>query len=86
VEVAHRHLEHERLNSLLDDIKKCKSTDFQAGTGSVSALGLLVQSGFCPGEIEQHHIRMLLLSFEDNFTTVRGDVEVANVEIGRKVG
>ena len=47
---------------------------------------LLVQSEFCLGEIEQHHIRMLLLSFEDNFTTVWGDVEVANVEVGRKVG
>ena len=29
---------------------------------------------------------MLLHSFENNFMAVGGDVEVANVEVGRKVG
>ena len=38
------------------------------------------------GEIEQHHIRTLLHSFEDDFAAVRGDVEVANVEVGSEVG
>ena len=32
-------------------------------------------------EIQQHHIRVALHSFEDNFTTVRRDVKVANVEV-----
>jgi hypothetical protein len=38
------------------------------------------------GEIQQHDVRALLDSFEDNLTTVRGEVEVANVEVGREVG
>src|SRR6202158_2985199 len=44
----------------------------------------------CPGlwsrEIELHHIRALLHSFEDNFTAVWGDVEVSNVEVGSEIG
>src|SRR4029077_10862979 len=32
--------------------------------------------------LQQHHVRAFLYSFEDNFTTVRRDVEVANVEVG----
>jgi hypothetical protein len=43
-------------------------------------------AGLWSGEIEQHHIRALLHSFEGNFAAVRRDVEVANVEVGRKVG
>jgi hypothetical protein len=43
-------------------------------------------AGLWSGEIEQHHIRAFLHSFEGNFTAVRRDVEVANVEVGRKVG
>src|SRR5882724_6913528 len=38
------------------------------------------------GEIQQHHVGALLHALEDHFTAVRGDVEIANVEIGRKVG
>src|SRR6266851_5554980 len=42
--------------------------------------------GLRPGEIQEHHIRKLLHSFEDNFTSVWRDVEVANVEVGSEVG
>ena len=38
------------------------------------------------GEIQQHHIRALLHSFEHNFTAVRRDVEVTNVEVRSKFG
>jgi len=44
-----------------------------------------VEAGLPSGEIQQHHIRGLLHSFEDNFTSVWGDVEVANVEVGSEV-
>src|SRR5713101_5934021 len=37
-----------------------------------------VEGGLWPAKIQQHHIRTLLHSFEDNFAAVRGDVEVAN--------
>ena len=36
-------------------------------------------------EIQEHHIRALLHSFEDNFAAIRGDVEVANIEVRREV-
>ena len=39
-----------------------------------------------PGQIQQYYVRALLHSFEDNFTTVRGDVEVANIKVGREIG
>src|SRR6266851_1290987 len=42
--------------------------------------------GLRPGEIQEHHIRKLLHSFEDNFASVWRDVEVANVEVGSEVG
>ena len=42
--------------------------------------------GLWSGEIQQHHIRMLLRSFKDNFAAVWRDVEVANVEVGSEVG
>ena len=42
-------------------------------------------AGLSSGEIQQRHIRALLHSFEDNFTTIRRDVEVANVEVGSEV-
>ena len=38
-----------------------------------------------PGNIQQHYIGALLRSFENDSATVRGNVEVANVEIGRKI-
>ena len=38
------------------------------------------------GEIQHHHIGTLLHSFEDDFLAVRGDIEVANVEVRREVG
>ena len=38
------------------------------------------------GEIQEHHVGALLRAFEDDFTAVRGDVEVANVEARREVG
>jgi hypothetical protein len=44
-----------------------------------------VEAGLWPREIQQHHIRALLHSFEDNFTAVWGDVEVANVEVTSEV-
>jgi len=37
------------------------------------------------GEVQQHHIRTLLHSFEDDFTAIRRDVEVANVEVGTEM-
>jgi len=39
------------------------------------------QSTIMIGEIQQHHIRALLHSFEDDFMAVRGDVEVADIEV-----
>src|ERR1700726_2385806 len=42
--------------------------------------------GLWPGEIQQHYIRALLHSFENNFAAVWGDVEVSNVEVGSEVG
>src|SRR5262249_3191349 len=38
------------------------------------------------GKIQQHHVRALLCSFEDNFMAVWGDVEIANVEVRTKIG
>ncbi len=38
------------------------------------------------GKIQQHHIRVFLHSFEDDLTAVRGDVEGADIEVGREVG
>jgi hypothetical protein len=37
-------------------------------------------------EIQQHQIRAFLDSFENDFATIGGDVEVADVEVGREVG
>jgi hypothetical protein len=34
-------------------------------------------------EIHQHHLGMLLHSFEDNFWAVFGNVEVANIKVRR---
>jgi hypothetical protein len=45
-----------------------------------------VEAGLSSGEIQSRHIGALLHSFEDNFTTVRRDVEVAIVEVGSGVG
>jgi hypothetical protein len=39
-----------------------------------------------PGQIQQHQVGALLQSFEDDFAAVRGEVEIAHVEVGRKVG
>ena len=44
------------------------------------------QQRLWPGEIHQHHIGALLQSLEDNFTSVRRDVEVAYVEVRSEVG
>ena len=38
------------------------------------------------GKIQQHHIRVLLHSFEDDLAAVRGDVEGADIEVGSEVG
>jgi hypothetical protein len=38
------------------------------------------------GEIQQHHVRALLHSFEDKLAAIWGDVEVANAEVGSEVG
>jgi hypothetical protein len=39
-----------------------------------------------PGQIQKHHVGALLHPFDYNFATIREDVEVANVEVGGKVG
>jgi len=44
------------------------------------------KAGLWTVEIHQHHIGVFLHSFKDDFTTVWGDIEIANVEVGRKVG
>ena len=36
-------------------------------------------------EIQQHYIRALPHSFKYDFTTVRGDVEVADIEVGSNI-
>jgi len=41
--------------------------------------------GLWLGEVQQHHILTLLHSFEDDFTTIWRDVEVANVEVGSEM-
>ena len=46
----------------------------------------LVEDGLWSGEIEQNYIGEVLLSFEDNFTAVWGDVEAVNVEVWSEVG
>jgi hypothetical protein len=46
---------------------------------------LKVEAGLWPGKIQQDHVGALLHALKDNFTTVWGEVEVANVEIGREV-
>jgi hypothetical protein len=43
-------------------------------------------AGLWPWEIEKCDIGEVLDPFEDDFTAVRGDVEVANVEPGWEVG
>jgi len=43
-------------------------------------------NGLWSREIEQHHIRACLHSFNDNFTTIRRDIEILNVEFGSEVG
>jgi len=42
--------------------------------------------GLSSWEIEQHHVRAFLYSFKNNVMAIRGDVEVANVKVGREVG
>ena len=46
----------------------------------------LPSGGLWSREIQQHHIRTLLGSFEHNFSAIRRNVEVANVEIRSEVG
>src|SRR6266403_5245355 len=41
--------------------------------------------GLWLGEVQQHHIRTLLRSLEDDFTAIWRDVEVANVEVGSEM-
>jgi hypothetical protein len=45
-----------------------------------------VESGSRPRKIQQEYIGALLRSFEDSFTAIWRDVEVAYVEVGSKVG
>ena len=45
----------------------------------------LFHSGLWSMEIHQHHLGMLLRSFEDNFGAVCGNVEVANIKVRREV-
>ncbi len=42
--------------------------------------------GLWPRKIQQHYVRALLYSFEDDFMTIRRDVKVANVKFGRETG
>ena len=46
---------------------------------------LKAEGGLWPGKIQQDHVGALLHALKDNFTTVWGEVEVANVEVGREV-
>jgi hypothetical protein len=36
-------------------------------------------------KIQHHHIGTLLDSFQDDFPAVWGEVEIANIEVGRKI-
>jgi len=36
-------------------------------------------------EIYEYHLRVFLHSFEDNFAAVWGNIEVANIEVGREI-
>ena len=51
-----------------------------------AGVGGLMTVGLRPGEIEQGYIGEVLEAFEDDFAAVGGNIEVANVEVGRKVG
>jgi hypothetical protein len=44
------------------------------------------EAGLWPGRIQQHHIRAFLLSLEDNFTTIGGNVRIADVEVASDAG
>ena len=46
----------------------------------------LAQTRSSSREVHQQYMRALLHSFEDNVTAIRGDVEVANVEVLSEVG
>jgi hypothetical protein len=52
----------------------------------IKAALAVTSRGLRPGEIQEHHIRELLHSCEDNFASVWRDVEVANIEVGGEVG
>ena len=47
---------------------------------------LPMESRLWPGQIKKNDIRLLLNSFENNVTAVRGDVEIANIKIDGQVG
>ncbi len=36
-------------------------------------------------KIQHHHVGTLLDSFQDHFPAVWGEVEIANIEVGRKI-
>lgn len=60
----------------------------ELGSAALASAGLTGDTnaaGLWPGEIQQHHIGVLMQSFEDNFTTIWRDIEVANVEVGGEV-
>jgi hypothetical protein len=37
------------------------------------------------GEVQQHHIRLFLHTFESDFVAIRGNIEIADIEVGRQV-
>ena len=37
------------------------------------------------GKLDEHDLRMFLHSFQNHFAAIRGNVEVADVEVGRKI-
>ena len=56
------------------------------GIGTNSCRLLIATRESDQWKIEHHDIRTLLRSFEDHFTAIGGDVEVANVKVRGKVG
>lgn len=55
-------------------------------SGSAYVLIPRAKPELCPGQVEQRDLRVLLHSFEDGFTSVWGNVESANIKLGREVG
>jgi len=71
-----------RIGVCWDYFQACSSSSPQSE--ETSKPRLRGNQGLWLGEVQQHHIRTLLHSFEDDFTAIWRDVEVANVEVGER--